>query len=218
MYTKNFIIEIDEVNMNSNDNAQEYPISITGRHVLITEAMKDYAKEKISKLDHLSKKMMDVHVTMDIQRQEHRVDIMIQAGRFVIKTHASTHDMYGSIDKAVDKLTARLSKYKSKMQEHHAKALSVVDLEVNVIKSGFNEVEEINDAIEEANQQAVEEEFSHQIVSRDVIPLKTLTSDEAIMKMDLSGDEFMVFRSEEEQRIKVIFRRKDGHYGLISPE
>jgi len=200
------------------EHTQDYPISITGRHVLITEAMKDYAKDKIYKLEHLSKNVMDVHVTMDIQRQEHRVDIMIQAGRFVIKTHASTHDMYASIDKAIDKLTARLSKYKSRMQEHHAKALSVVDLEVNVIKSGFNEVDEINDAIEEENQRKIEEEFSHHIVSQDVIPLKTLTEDEVVMKMDLSGEEFMVFRSQEDQKIKVIFRRKDGNYGIIKPE
>lgn len=204
--------------MNANDEIHEYPISITGRHILITEAMKDYAKEKIAKLDHLSKNVIDVHVTMDIQRQEHRVDIVIQAGRFVIKTHASTQDMYASIDKAIDKLTARLAKYKSKMQEHHAKALSVVDLEVNVLKSGIGEIDEINDAIEEENLKTIEEEFSHHIVSSKTIPLKTLTSDEAVMKMDLSGDAFMVFRSEEEQKIKVIFRRKDGNYGLITPE
>ena len=130
--------------MNLNEEKHEYPISITGRHILITEAMKGYAREKISKLDHLSKNVIDVHVTMDIQRQEHRVDIMIQAGRFVIKTHASTQDMYASIDRAIEKIAARLSKYKSKMQEHHAKALSVVDLEVNVLKSGMAEIYEIN--------------------------------------------------------------------------
>lgn len=195
-----------------------FPISITGRHILITEAMKEYAKDKLLKLEHLSKDILDVHVTMDIQRQEHRVDIMIKAGRFVVKTHASTQDMYASIDKAVDKLLARLGRYKSKMQMHHAKALSVVDLEVNVIKSGFNDVDEINDAIDEANRQSIEEEFAHQIVSQDKLPLKTLTSDEAVMKMDLSGDAFMVFRSEEEQKIKIIYRREDGNFGLISPQ
>ena len=92
----------------------------------------------------------------------------------MIKTHASTHDMYASIDKAIDKLTARLFKYKSKMQEHHAKALSVVDLEVNVIKSGLNEVDEVNDAIEEENQKKIDGEFSHHIVSSATVPLKTL--------------------------------------------
>lgn len=202
--------------MNLKHESHDFPISITGRHVLVTEAMKEYAKEKLLKLEHLSKDILDIHLTMDIQRQEHRVDIMIKAGRFVVKTHASTPDMYASIDKAVDKLLARLGKYKSKMQKHHAKALSVVDIEVNVIKSGF--LEEVNDAIDEANRRAIEEEFSHQIVSKETRPLKTLTSDEAVMKMDLSGDAFMVYRSEEEQKIRVIYKREDGNYGLIFPE
>lgn len=204
--------------MNIKQESQDFPISITGRHILITEAMKEYAKEKLNKLEHLSKDILDIHVTMDIQRQEHRVDIMIKAGRFVVRTHASTQDMYASIDKAVDKLLSRLGRYKSKMQMHHAKALSVVDMEVNVIKSGYNELDDINDAIDEQNRREIEEEFSHDIVTKETLPLKTLTSDEAIMKMDLSGDEFMVFRSEEEQKIKIIYRRKDGNYGLISPE
>ena len=202
--------------MNSKQESQDFPISITGRHVLITEAMKAYAKDKLLKLEHLSKDILDVHVTMDIQRQEQRVDIMIKAGRFIVKAHASTPDMYASIDKAVDKLLSRLGKYKSKMQMHHAKPLSVVDIDVNVIKSGF--LEEINDAIDEANRRAIEDEFSHQIVSKERRPLKTLTADEAVMKMDLSGDTFMVYRSEEEQKIRVIYKREDGNYGLICPE
>lgn len=204
--------------MNRSHEVPNHPISITGRHMLITEAMKEYAKEKLLKIDHKAHNILDVHVTMDIQRQEQRVDIIMKAGRFVLKSHASTPDMYVSIDKAVAKLLARLSKYKTRMQNHHAKTLSVVDVEVNVIKSAFNEVDEINDAIIEENLKAMEDDFSHQIVSKEVLPLKTLTSDEAVMKMDLSGDEFMVYRSEEEQKIKIIYRRKDGNYGLIAPE
>lgn len=196
----------------------EYNISITGRHVDVTESMKSYAEEKISKIEHFSKGIIDVHVTMDIQRQEQRVDILVQVGPFVIKTHASTNDMYKSVDFAVDKLIARLNRYKSRMQEHHNKGLSLLEMEVNVIKSGYNELEEINDAIEEENIKAIEEDFSHKIVDTETLPLKMLTADEAIMKMDLSGDRFMVYRSEEDQKTKVIYRRKDGHYGLISPE
>ncbi len=204
--------------MAHSEESKSYPVAITGRHLLVTEAMKEYAHEKLHKLDHLSKDILDVHVMMDIQKQEHRVDVVMKAGRFVIKTHANTPDMYASIDKVVDKLMARLSKYKSKMQTHHAKALSVVDIEVNVIRGSFNDTDVVNDAIEQANQHAVEEEFSHHVVSAKTIPLKTLTQDEAVMKMDLSADPLMVYRSEEDQKIKVIHRREDGDYELIAPE
>ena len=204
--------------MDNNTEIEGYNISITGRHVLVTDAMKKYAFEKMSKIERFSKDLMDVAITMDIQRQEHRVDIFVKVGHFVVKVHASSQDMYASIDKAFDKLSARLHKYKSKMQEHQAKALSSIDMEVNVIRSPFSLEEEVNDAIDEENFRELEEEFSHQIVKKETLPLKTLTAEEAIMKMDLSGEQFLVYRSEEEQTIKVIYRRVDGHYGLIAPQ
>lgn len=200
------------------DEAQNYNISITGRHVLVTEAMKTYAKEKIAKIEHFSKGVINVHVTMDIQRQEHRVDILVHVGHFIIKTNASTGDMYESIDKSVDKLIARLNRYKSRMQEHHNKGLSTIEMEVDVIRSSFSEVDEINDEIEEQNIKEIADDFSHQIVNKETLHLKMLNADEAVMKMDLSGDHFMVYRSEEDQKTKIIYRRKDGDYGLISPE
>ncbi|MCH9634428.1 MAG: Ribosome hibernation promotion factor [Chlamydiae bacterium] len=204
--------------MFSKEEAQSYNISITGRHVLVTDAMKTYAHEKLSKIEQFSKEIIDIHMTMDIQRQEHRVDILVSVGHFVIKTHASTQDMYASIDKSVDKLLARLKRYKSKMQEHHEKKLSTVELEVSVVRSAFSNEDEINDAIEDENYKHLEEDFNHQIVKTEVLPMKMLTANEAVMKMDLSGDTFLVYRSEEEQKIKVIYRRKSGDYGVITPD
>ncbi len=201
------------------EEAQNYNISITGRHVLVTEAMKKYAHEKASKIEHFSKGLIDIHITMDIQRQEHRVDFLVNVGPFVIKTHASSSDMYASIDRAVEKLVARLNRYKSKMQAHHNKNLSTIEMEIDVIRSGYTEeVDEINDAIEEVTIKAIEDDFSHQIVKREALHMKMLTADEAVMKMDLSGDPFMVYRSQEDQKTKIIYRRKDRDYGLISPE
>lgn len=200
------------------EEAQSYNISITGRHVLVTEAMKAYAYEKVSKIDHFAKGIIDIHITMDVQREDHHLDILVTVGPFVIKTHAITPDMYASIDKAVDRLLGRLNRYKSRMQEHRAKNLSTLEMEVNVIRSGFTEVDEINDAIDDENAKKIEDDFSHQIVKTEKLPLKMLTADEAVMKMDLSGDKFMVYKSEEDQKLKVIYRRRDGDYGLISPE
>jgi putative sigma-54 modulation protein len=57
-----------------------------------------------------------------------------------------------------------------------------------------------------------------QIIGTETKPLKMLTLDEAIMKVDLSGDNFLIFRCEEDQKLKVLYRRTDGHYGLIQPE
>ncbi len=80
-------------------------------------------------------------------------------------------------------------------------------------------ISEINDEIEEESLRQFENEFKpHEIVSRETLPLKTLNQPEAVMKMDLSGDTFLIFRAEEDQKIKVIYRRNDGNYGVIQVE
>ncbi len=197
-----------------------YKICVTGRAVLVTEAMKSYAIEKISKIDRFSPRLLDVIVIMDIQKLEHRVDIVIKVDHIKIKSQAASTDMYVSVDKAVDKIERQLRKYKKKIHDHTAKALNIVDLKVNVLKRPKEEeLLDINMDIEDANQQELIDRYRpHEIVSQETTPLKTLTCEEAVMKMELSGDAFLIFRNEESHRIDVIYRRKDDNYGIIEVE
>lgn len=197
-----------------------YNITISGRHVLVTESMKDYALEKLSKLERFSPRMIDVMLTMDIQKLEHRVDIVMRFNNMKIKSHAASGDMYASIDLAVDKLQAQILRYKNKIQDHHFKALNVVDMNVNVIRASVeDEVAEVNGEIEEENEKSLLDKYRpHHVVSKEKRPMKTLSLDEAIMKMELSSDFFLVYRSEEDQKVKVIYRRNDGDFGVIEPE
>ena len=100
---------------------QGYNIQVTGRHVEVTDAMKSYAQEKLSKVERFGDRIIDVTVTMDIQKLEHRVDIIMKYGHTLIKSHAATTDMYASIDQAIDKLQTQLRKYKRRLKSHHAK-------------------------------------------------------------------------------------------------
>lgn len=197
-----------------------YNITITGRHVLVTEAMKDYALEKLSKIDRFSPRMIDVMLTMDIQKLDHRVDIVIRFNNMKIKSHATSGDMYASIDLAVDKLQTQIRRYKNKIQDHHTKALNVVDMNVNVIRAHVeDELSEMNGEIDEENEKSLVDRYRpHHVVSKEKRPLKTLSLDEAIMKMELSSDFFLVYRGEEDQKIKVIYRRNDGDFGVIETE
>ncbi len=197
-----------------------YDVHITGRHVLVTDAMKNYAIEKISKIEKFSDRIIDVQVMMDIQKVDHRVDIRMQIGHFHIKSHSTTTDMYASIDEAVRKIERQLMRYKTKLQSHHGQSLEEVDMQVNVIKSPTEEeLNTINDAIQEESMRQMEKDFGiHQIVAQETLPLKSLRIEEATMKMDLSGDTFLLFREEESHKLKLIYRRNDGNYGLINPE
>lgn len=206
--------------MNRKDKALEftdetYNIQITGRNVEVTDAIRDYATEKVSKIERFMSRIIDVNVIMDIQRLDHRVEIIVKTGNTKITSSASTTDMYASIDQAVAKLEAQLLRYKSKLQDHHAKGHAILDMNVNVLSREEAREEELE---EEIIHEAEKPRFKlHHVVKKETRPLKTLTYDEAVMKMELSGDTFMVFKNEEDQKLKVIYRRRDDNYGIIEP-
>ena len=198
---------------------QGYSISVTGRHIHVTEAMKAYAEQKVSKLEKFGNRIIDVAITMDIQKLQHKVDIVLKYGHTLVKSSASSTDMYISIDQAVDKLEAQLNKYRSKIQDHHLKGHPVVEVPETVYYRCLEEVDEqdINQAIE--TQEALSTNFvTHQIVSVEKQTLKILTDQEALMKMELSHGPLMVFRDEGTRKLKVIYRREDGNFGIIQPE
>lgn len=198
-----------------------YNISITGRHVLVTDAMKDYALEKLSKLERFSDKIIDMQITMDIQKLEHRVGIVIKANHILIKGSASSEDMYLSIDRAIAKLQAQLLRYKTKLQDHqHRASLSTVDMNVHVLRpAGEADLGDINEEIEDENLRCLIDQYKpHRILSQEKCPLKLLSYDEAIMEMELSGHAFLLFRSIEDGQLKVIYLRSDGNYAILEPE
>lgn len=196
-----------------------YDIKVTGRHVLVTDAMEKYAIEKISSIDHFSERLIGVNVVMDIQKIEHRIDIVMKAEHIVVRSSAVTDNMYASIDKAVDRLKAQIRRYKGRIREHQVKGASSIDMNVKIIASQEDEVNIVNDEIvSESTAALINQYIPHHIVSEETRPLKTLNYNEAIMKIELSRDNFLVFKAEEDQKLKVIYRRDDGNFGIIEPE
>lgn len=197
---------------------ETYNITVTGRNLHVTDAMKAYAIEKVSKVEKFSTRIIDVNITMDVQKLQHRAAIVLKVDHTKIKSEAISEDMYLSIDRAVKKLEAQLSRYHSKIHDHHAKGVPTVDMIVNVL--GHDDLYDVNGEIEEETHQLLIEKYGpRSVVRQEKMPLKTLTQDEAIMKMDLSGDAFMLYRGEEDRKLKVIFRREeDGQYAIVQPE
>lgn len=197
-----------------------YDITVTGRNVLVTDAMQQYAIDKISKIDRFSNRVVNVNVVMDIQRIEHRVDIILKVDQIVVRSSANTDNMYASIDKAVDRLKSQLSRYKRRIREHQIKGSAAIDInEIIVAPSPEEEIEVFNDEIvSDTNANELSKYIPHTIVSKESRPLKTLNYSEAITMIELSEDDFLVFRGEEDHKLKVIYRRDDGNFGVIEPE
>lgn len=194
----------------------EYPIHIIGRHIEISEPMKAYAVDKLKKkIDRFNAHILDVTITMDIQKLQHTVNFIVDINNTKIKVSGHSDNMYASIDFALAHLEAKLRRYLSKLHEHHAKKHRPVDMDVQVV-GRLIPIDDINDQIEEANLERVEKDLRpHKIVSRETKPLKMLTQEEAIMKMELTEDTFLIYKAEEDQQLKVIYLRTDGNYGII---
>ncbi|QVL58114.1 MAG: ribosome-associated translation inhibitor RaiA [Simkaniaceae bacterium] len=198
---------------------QEYAISVIGKNIEITKPIRDYIEEKISKIETLSTDIIDLKVHLELQKLNHTVDIFMKFSHFRVNVRAITENMYSAIDKAFERLYSKLRKWKSRIQDHHVKGVSSTEMEVNILEHAQHEIEEINQEIIDANNQNLQKDYSlPKVIKKKKIPLKKLTIDEAVMKMELSDDNFKIYRSEEDQMLKVIYRRRDGGYGIVSPE
>lgn len=198
---------------------QSYNVSVTGKNIEITKPIRDYVDEKIAKIEMITNHIIDISVKLDVQKLNHTVDIILKFSHFKVKVRAITENMYSAIDKSFERLYTKLRKWKSRIQDHHAKGVSVTEMEVNVLEHAQHELDEINEEIIDENNRSLEKDFAPpKVIKKKKRPLKILTLDEAVMKMELSDDHFMIFRSEEEQALKVIYRRRDGSYGVVVPE
>lgn len=197
--------------------SDSYNISIIAKHIEITDPIRDYVFEKIGKIERFADHILDIVVTLDIIKLEHMVTINLKFLHFNINVHASTKDIYSAIDKASERLIRLVNKYKKKLQEHKGKHLSEVDVQVNVLKP--NELEDINDAIEEQNDKDEMALYQfHKVVANEKLSLKMLTQDEAVMKLELSSEPFLIYKSEEDQKIKVMYKRADEDLALVEVE
>ena len=132
-----------------------FNVTVTGRNVQVTDAMKAYAMEKIAKIERFSTRIIDLVMTMDIQKLDHRVDIMIKLNDILIKSHAVSENMYASIDLAIDKIQSQIRRYKRRLQDHQAKPHSeAIEMTVNVLRPNVEQyLVDINDEIEDENLQ-----------------------------------------------------------------
>ncbi len=199
-----------------------YNITVTGRHVHVTDSMKDYAIEKMSKIEKIAPRIIDVVITMDIQKLDNKVDIVMKYGPILIKSHAKSTDMYVSIDMAIDKLDSQLRKYKSRIQDYHGKAHQAEERPARVFAM-IDELDEqeANEKLEKDLKKNEEENLHpHREIKKVTTPLHILTDDEALMKIDLAGghEPMIIYRNESDKKLKVIYRSEDGTYVIVDIE
>jgi putative sigma-54 modulation protein len=178
-------------------------IALTGRNVEITDTIRTYAEEKISKFDEKYQlKITTASIILSVQKRRHNAEVVIKAKGEVIKAEATTEELYAAIDAVVDKLDKQLRKSKEKRSERRKAAESQSKREaVGATAASTGEAAAEAAVIVERRQQAV----------------KPMSPEEAAAQLDLSDLSFFVFTNAASNAVNVIYKMADGNFGLIEP-
>ena len=170
---------------------------IRGEKVEITEAIKKYITEKIGKLDKYFSNPEEIkaNVLVRIRGVEQIVEVTIPIKKLVLRCEERDEDLYKAIDLASDKLERQLRKNKTKMMKQKKDVTKAIR---------FEEMEPI--------------EEKEEIVKRKKIEMKPMSEEEAMMQMDLIDHDFFVYKDVETKTVNVIYKRKDGTFGIIETD
>lgn len=178
-------------------------VSVTFRQMEATPALKDHATDRVQKIAKYITKPTDAHVVLSLEKYMHKADITLNTNGLFIRGAEKSEDMYASIDRAIEKIERQLKRYREKLKRHKPRSSSAsYHVRLNVLESQELEVPE-------------EQETEPKVVKTEELVTQKMKVDEAIMQMDLLDNDFLVFQSAESEQINVLYRRKDGRYGLI---
>jgi len=183
------------------------PIIVTGRHVSVTEAMRDYAEKKVAGLHLDYPKIIEAKVLLNVENGSRHIAeiILFCANHIVIEADTTTADMYASIDETMSKIARRMRKHKTRMlKSHRPKNQKAVRHLAEIVFP--------QDIPEEP-----EAEHEPVIVHKEKYKVKHLFSDEAIMDMEMNEKPFIIFHDAKADRLAVLYRREDGDYGMVMP-
>jgi putative sigma-54 modulation protein len=185
-------------------------IDITGRQIDVTPALRDFAEEKLGKLARLLLEPLEAHVVLSIEKHRHVAEIKVKSRTAVLSGTEETDDLYASIGEVVDKLERQALKHKEKARDHkHRAALRDV--------AAVIEAETAN-AAETSDEGAATAAPGARIVHSRRCRVRPMSAEDAVLELEASEDELLVYREAQSERIQVLYRQKDGNYGLIEPE
>ena len=171
---------------------------ITGRNMVVTEGLREAVEEKLGKLDKFFASETEVHVTLSVQKEQQKIEVTIPVKGNIIRSEQESDDMYVSIDLVEEVIERQLRKYKNKLVAKNQEGN-------NFSKTLFETEESIEDG-------------EVKIVRTKRFGIKPMYPEDACVQMELLGHNFFVFFNAENEEVNVVYKRKDGSFGLIEPE
>lgn len=173
--------------------------NIRGENVEVTESIRDYVIKRISKLEKFFEDNVEANAHVNLKVYPNKtftVEVTIPLPYLTLRAEETSSDMYGSIDLVTDKLERQIRKYKTKVNRKSR-------------EKGYKNM----DFVPDVEDEPVSDDLK--IVRTKQISLKPMDPEEAVLQMDMLGHDFFVFEDAETNGTSVVYRRKDGRYGLI---
>ncbi len=171
-------------------------IIVRGKNIEITPALKDYVVKRVNKITKYFDSLGEITAILIVEKGRHIIELTVPVNGMMLRGQEATADMYTSIDLVVDKIEKQIEKYKTKL----SRRLKGGSFKGDLVAS------------------TVAEDDGTQVVKTKRFPIKPMDVEEAILQMNLINHDFFVFTNAETEEANVLYRRKDGNYGLIEPE
>lgn len=171
--------------------------SIRGNKVTVTKSIKEYINEKLGRLDKYFENPKDIEckVLIKVKNQEQIIEVTVPTSKFTLRAEERHEDLYAATDLVIDKLEGQIRKNKDRIGRKYR----------DVPKFEMNMDFEIDEEFEEAK-----------LVKRKDIEMKPMDEEEALIQIELLNHDFFVFKNIDEECVSVLYRRKDGTYGIIN--
>ena len=177
-------------------------IFVRGKNIKVTEAIEGYVKEKLNRLDTYlgDSENVKANVLLNVHGRSQKVEVTIPLKNFILRAEDVQEDLYAAIDTVADKLQRQIRKNKTRLASKKMKTVAVQDFV-------FDKIEDVE-----------EEDKEEKIVKRKKVEVKPMSEEEAILQMELLGHQFYIFKDAETLKPTLVYKRKEGNYGVIETE
>lgn len=173
-------------------------IRVSGKNIEVTNALKERVEKKLSKFEKYFNPDTEANATLTVEKNRHIIEVTIPFNGVILRGEEATEDMYSSIDNVVEKLESQIAKYRTKLER------KIKDGSVRFENFSFNQEDD--------------DDEEPKIVKTKRFAMKPMPVEEAVLQMELLGHSFFMFHNAESDEVNVVYKRKDGDYGLIEPE
>lgn len=176
--------------------------NIKGKNMDIGDRTKEKVSAKLNRIEKLFPENAEANVTLESQKLETRAEVTIPMGKRIIRAESNDADMMAAVDKLVDIVEGQIVKYKKRLRSKMRQNVA--------FKEEYDSVKVAEDTLDN--------EPLHKIEKTKHFELRPMDAEEAVMQLELLGHDFFVFRNGDTDEVNVVYKRRNGSYGLIEPE